>query len=267
MPEKSKHALTEEITHISNGLAIYKVGASPFWQVRIRDRKAGRYIVRSSKETSKIKAREAAVELAADILSKERPVERQFTFQYYADRLITRSAGMVARGERNANYVKTLKLCIDNAEWGLMRTFKHQDVREIRTRHYQEFMEALAKKRPDLSTSTRNTITATLRNVLKVARDDGVIDSLPATPRTAQRDNPRSHFPFSPLVARKDDLYQRILTTAKRLADEGRVVRWNPITAELYDLIIFITHSFVRPISSELYALRHADVAEAETFL
>ncbi len=32
------------------------------------------------------------------------------------------------------------------------------------------------------------------------------------------------------------------------------------VTDELYDLIMFVTHTFVRPITSELYALRHRDI-------
>jgi hypothetical protein len=48
------------------------------------------------------------------------------------------------------------------------------------------------------------------------------------------------------------------------MAEEGEVVRWIPVTDELYDLILFVTHTFVRPIASELYALRHRDITVAE---
>jgi hypothetical protein len=106
-------------------------------------------------------------------------------------------------------------------------------------------------------------LTATFRNVLKVARDDGVIDSIPSTPRTRQKDNPRSYFPFHPLVAKEADAYQAILKAAKDLASEGASVRGVLVTEELYDLILFVTHSFVRPIVSELYALKHGDVTVA----
>jgi len=74
----------------------------------------------------------------------------------------------------------------------LMQHFAGRDVRELTTRDYFQFMSSLAKKRPDLSTSTRNLLSATFRNVLKVARDEGVIDALPSTPRTRQKDNPRA---------------------------------------------------------------------------
>jgi hypothetical protein len=68
-----------------------------------------------------------------------------------------------------------------------MRKFGLRDVREIKTRDFQEYIEDLSRKRPDLTPSTKNTILATFRNVLKVARDDGVIHSMPDTPRTSRK--------------------------------------------------------------------------------
>jgi hypothetical protein len=47
------------------------------------------------------------------------------------------------------------------------------------------------------------------------------------------------------------------------MADQRIAVRGVEITDELYDLVLFLTHSFVRPISSELYAIRHSDITIA----
>ena len=105
---------------------------------------------------------------------------------------------------------------------------------------------------------------AAFRNVLKMAREEGAIDVIPDTPRAKQRDNPRPFFRFYPLVSRKDDVYKKVLDTAKQMAREGVVVRGVPVTDELYDIILFLTHSFVRPIVSELYAIKHNDVTVAE---
>ncbi|MGB8550402.1 MAG: hypothetical protein WCD82_19705, partial [Xanthobacteraceae bacterium] len=138
------------------------------------------------------------------------------------------------------------------------------DVRELKTRHFAEFINDLARKRPDLSTSTFNMLGATVRNVLKVARDDGVIDDIPDTPRRPQKDNPRAFFRFHPLVSKEDDAYKKLLETAKAMASEGPQIRGVAVTDELYDLILFVTHSFVRPTITELYALRHNDVTVAE---
>ena len=139
-------------------------------------------------------------------------------------------------------------------------TLEHGDVRELTTRDWQLFIEKLTRKRSDLSSSTRNMLMATFRNVLKVARDDGLIDVVPATPRQRQKDNPRSFFRFAPLVEPERDEYQQLLKGAKRLADDHAVVRGVEVTGELYDLILFCVHSFVRPTSTELYALKHNDI-------
>jgi hypothetical protein len=71
---------------------------------------------------------------------------------------------------------------------------------------------------------------ATFRNVLKVARDDGLIDFVPATPRQRQQDNPRPFFRFAPLVATDRDEYQQLLEGAKKLADDHTIVRGVEVT-------------------------------------
>jgi integrase len=160
-----------------------------------------------------------------------------------------------------ASVIRTTKLFLDNDDWGLVRHFGTRDVRELTTRDWQLFIEKISRKRSDLSTSTRNMLMATFRNVLKIARDDGLIDVVPATPRVRQKDNPRAFFRFKPLVPEDRDEYQKLLQGAKQLATEAKVVRGVEITTELYDLILFCVHSFVRPTTTELYALRHNDIA------
>src|SRR5258705_13358486 len=102
------------------------------------------------------------------------------------------------------------------------------------------------------------------RNVLKVAREEGAIDDLPDTPRVPQKDNPRPFFRFYPLVDQEHDAYRKLLKTAREMAEEGVVVRGVPVTYELYDVIVFLTQSFVRPVVSELYAIRHSDITVSE---
>jgi hypothetical protein len=147
---------------------------------------------------------------------------------------------------------------------GLVRHFGTKDVRTLKTHDFRNYIENLARKRPHLSASTRNTILAAFRNMLKVARDEGVIERVPDTPRTKQHDNPRPFFRFYPLVSRKDDAYKKVLDTAGAMAKEGVVVREVPVTDELYEVILFLTHSFVRPIVTALYAIKHSDITVAE---
>jgi hypothetical protein len=74
-------------------------------------------------------------------------------------------------------------------------------------------------------------------------------------------DNPRAFFRFHPLVDKKHDEYKTLLTAAKKMADEKIRVRDTIISDELYDFILFMTHSFLRPTESEIYALTHRDIA------
>jgi hypothetical protein len=146
----------------------------------------------------------------------------------------------------------------------LVRHFATRDVRELKTRDWQLFIEKIAARRPDLSSSTRNTLMAAFRNVMKVVCDDGLIDVVPDTPRVTVRGNPGPFFRFHPLVTQANDEYKKLLAGAKTLAANGIVVRGVSVTEELYDLILFTVHSFVRPMTTELYALKHNDITMAD---
>jgi len=259
---QSPHRLDGEITTILPGLAIYKTHASPYYQARIRVPK--RYIVRSTKEKTKVKARQAAIELAREIHELAPKVPKEYTFKTYALTWVERSRGMADRGERNRNYLRTERLCIENSSWGLLTYFGEMDVRKIKTRDFLEFRESLRKRFPKLAASTHGTISSTFRNVMKVARDDGEIDNVPETPRLKHSDKPRSFFRFKPLVAKEADEYHLLRKVALEMAAENLVIRGVAVTGELYDLILFLVHSFVRPSTTELFALKHKHVVVAD---
>jgi hypothetical protein len=119
-----------------------------------------------------------------------------------------------------------------------MKAFSDQDVRQIKTRHFQQFMNTVAVKRPDLSPSTRNGLSATFRNVLKGASDDGVIDRVPSTPRTPHSDNPRPFFRFYPLVPKS-----HYLASCRRRAVCGD---W---MVEIVGLKLVTHHPVIEPVS------------------
>jgi len=246
------------------GVSIYQVKGSQNWYVRVWDRERHRYIVRTTGVRTAVKAREIAKEYALELLRSEKPVDREFTFRHFALKCLSNSAAMVAKGERNSNYARVIQWVIQKDDWGLVRRFGPRDVRSIKTQDVHNYIEALEKTKPHFSSSTKNTILAAFRNVMKVARDEGVIDHVPDTPRTRQRDNPRPLFRFYPLVSKEDDAYKKLLDAAKTIAGEGVVVRGVPVTDELYDIILFVTHSFVRPTTTELYAIKHNDVTVAD---
>lgn len=255
---------TPKAIKLYKGLSIYRVKNSPNWMVRAWDRKRKRYLVKSTGQSSSILAKEAAQELAIAMLKSEVPVEVEYTFKHFAQKLLRKSKLQASNGERSAQYVKTMHWAIVNADWGLLEYFEDHDIRTIRTHHWNEYLNWLNGKRSDLAPSTKNTLSATFRNVMKIAQEEGVIGDAPQTPRSKLRDNPRPFFRFQPLVSKKEDAYQKLLKAAKEMAEKEVVIRGVPVTEELYDLILFTVHSFVRPISTELYALTHGDVLVAD---
>ena len=242
------------------GVSIYKVDGSENWYVRVWDRERQRYIVKTTGVRTAVKARAIAKEFALELLRSEKPVDREFTFRHFALKCLTNSSALVAKGERNSNYARVLQWVIQKDDWGLVRRFGAKDIRSIRTQDVRNYLENLEQSKPHFSPSTKNTILAAFRNVMKVARDEGVIDYVPNTPRSRQKDNPRPFFRFYPLVSKESDAYRKLLAAAMTMAKEGVVVRGVPVTYELYDIILFVTHSFVRPTTTELYALKHNDI-------
>ena len=255
MAKKSKSSLDGKIITIRRGVAIYKTLASPYWWARIRDPKANKYIVRTTKETSRVEARTAAEELASTLVSQKSPVPDDMTFKHYAIRFQQHANRMVEKGERNQNYIRTAYLFLDNKDWGLLKQFSTKDIRQIKTRSWIEYRDQIITKHPTLSSSTLKMLSATLRNVLKIARDDGLIDELPDTPRVRQKDTARPFFRFHPLVDKEDDAYRKLLVTATEMAKENTVIRGIQTTTELYRIIVFCTNSFVRPTTTELWDL------------
>jgi hypothetical protein len=95
-------------------------------------------------------------------------VERQFTFRHFAQRASAKGSRLVADGDRNVGTVKATEWAIHNPDWGLLKWFGNKDVRKINTRDYNEYMTQLTKRRPDFSSSTKNTVMAAFRNVPEV---------------------------------------------------------------------------------------------------
>jgi site-specific recombinase XerC len=249
---------------IFRGLSIYKVRGSQYWYVRVWDSDARKYRVKGTGETSRIEAREAAIDYARTVLEADPQVPVEFTFKHFAVKCLAKGSRLAADGDRHIGTIKAIGWALQNNDWGLLRWFGRKDVRKITTRDFTAYMEDLSQRRPQLSSSSRNSIMSAFRNVLKVAMEQGAIDAVPATPRTKQVDNPRPFFRFFPLVPEKDDALRRLLTEAKAMADQGLVIRGVPVTDELHDRIAFLVQSFVRPLGSELYAIRHNDVTVSE---
>jgi hypothetical protein len=264
MPTKkpSRNAVDGKIHIIRRGLAVYKVNASPFYRVRIRLPSTGKYLVRSTKAISKISAIAAAEEFFEDLRQSKfvEAVPKSYLFATFADKLIDRQNKLAADGKLHPRQASNDRNILLN-KGGLVPFFGRRDITTIRTNDITAYLEHVRRTNPNkLTPSTLNKKIIAFRKVLKIAYEDGVIENLPLTPLVSRQDNPRPYFSFSTNGEKGKDDYSRLLKGARGLADKGVLVRGVPITSELYDFILFMTHSFLRPVESEIFALQHKHV-------
>ncbi|MGH2478046.1 MAG: hypothetical protein ACRED7_12360 [Stellaceae bacterium] len=262
----TRNALDGKIVHIRRGLAVYKVKASPFYRARIWLPAQKKRAVRTTKATNRVEAISAAESFLSAMGTRgvftDPPKER--TFEHFAERLVETEKARGESGKISPRSWSNTKNLLNHPTWGAVSYFGRHDVGEIETKDYLRYMTFVREQDASLSAGTMNHIAVVFRKVLSLAQNEGVIDAVPATPREKHKDNPRSFFRFSPLVSKKDDEYELLKTTAQKMARERVVVRGVVITEELYDFILFMTHSFLRPTESEIYALTLRDCVIAE---
>ena len=266
MKKPNRFALQGKIINLRRGLAIYKVNASPYYRVRVWVPSQKRRIVRTTKTANRVEAISIAEEFLNTLGSrgvlKEVPQNR--TFDNFANKLLLNEKARGERGEISRRLWSVTKFYLNHKKWGILRRFAKTDITTIQTKHYHQYLDWVQEQDSSLRPATINQIASAFSKVLKLAQQEGIIDSIPATPRVKRQDNPRSFFRFYPLVDRKHDEYQLLLKTAKVMAEEKVRVRETIVTDELYDFILFMTHSFMRPTESEIYALTHRDIAIAD---
>jgi len=263
---KSLDIMDGKVVHLRHGVALYKVKASPYWKCRIWLPAKKKRIVKSTRETARAEAIRDAEELFAAMGSRgvldSTPKEK--TFEHFADKLAEIEIAKGKSGEIFQRQHQNTSSLIRNQEYGAVVYFKDKSIDQIGTREFNGYISWVRSQKPTLSVGTLNHIAVVFRKVMTVAYNAGVIASVPETPRQKQKDNPRSFFRFKPLVSKEHDEYKLLIDTADAMAKERVRVRETVITDELRDFILFMTHSFMRPTESEVYALTHRDISTAD---
>ncbi|MDU8945843.1 tyrosine-type recombinase/integrase [Ovoidimarina sediminis] len=254
MPRKSKTSKksADSITsqkHLRKGLTIYKTGRSPFWNIRLRDPLLGKYVVRSSKETTRLEAIEAAYEFADTYRSKansEFAHTKAVSFENYAKLLI-------AAQEGKSKWAHGDNKLLNRPKDGLIAYFGKYDVTKISAGKIREYLLHLDKNRDKpLAPSTKSKHVVIIRKVLTLAVEDGLMHTLPPMPKLKTVDTPRHTF--------TDKEYVRFSQASFECAKRGDVVRGVKITGHHAKMFKFIVHSFLRPTEGELFGLKHKDI-------
>ena len=262
----SRHTLDGKIVNLRKGLAIYKVQASPYWRCRIWLPSKKKRIVKTTKAITRAEAITVAEEFFSAMGSKgsldQTPKEK--TFQHFAEKLVQAEKLRGERGEISPRLWSVTSFYLNHRTWGAVKYFAGRAVADITQVDYRQYMDWVQVQNNELKPATLNHISGCFSKVMKTADFERAVPMLFPMPRVKRKDNPRAYFDFYPLVPKKDDEWELLKSTAKIMADEKFSVRGAVITDELYDFIIFMVHSFLRPVGSEIYALRHRDVVVSE---
>ena len=244
------------VKHLRRGLSLFKTGRSPFWQVRIYDNLNRRYVVRSTKETSRLDAAEVAWELLDDFKAKQNSDNAQTkkrSFEHYAHLLSEMSRVQKKGGRNKYAFSDEYKILYREGD-GVVSYFGKYDVGKITSGMVRDYLVFLDKRRDKpLAPSTKAKQCMMIRKVLMLALEDGLIDIIPTMPKQRTVDKPRISF--------SDSEYRKLLEVARACAERGDTVRGVPVTREHYNLIVFAVHSFLRPTETELFGIRFCDIA------
>jgi hypothetical protein len=185
------------VKQIRKGVAIYKTERSPFWFARIWNPHESKYLVRSTKETSRIEATDAATELADSLIAskfKNTKSKKPVSFETYAERLLEETKQRTKCKTVSYAYRDEHKILYRKDD-GLIAYFGSTSITDINAGTIRSFVTTLDQGRSKpLANSTKAKNLAVLKRVLELALDDDVIPKLPRIPTLTQKDNARPTF-------------------------------------------------------------------------
>ena len=250
-PNPSSPNAVKKLKHIRRGLAIFLVASSPYWRVRWWHPSEQRYIVKSTKETSRIEAMEAAEELINSYVAKAPKIERKHMFDYYAKSL-DQSNILHAK----PSTMKNDRTCLFNEKTGLVAHFGKKLVQDISASDIRDYVINLDNDRAKpLTRGAKVKYLTTLKKVFVMAAEEGVISHIPTFPKLKEPINARVTF--------TDAEFKKLLETIQTIADrDDTVVASRKIDMQMYHMVSFLVNSFMRPTRTELLALRNRDITE-----
>ena len=240
-------------------LTIYKMMKSPYYYVRLFEaKKVIRKCTKTQDRKEAIKfAEKFFVEIKYKVLNKE-PLSSRSGFEACALGLQEENKAKIERGELSEKK-------FTNDEYRLKKDllpfFRSYEVNEINYRVINAYIASLNSK-PDERKLSSNSIKVHLshiKTILKYAQRMEVISALPAFPSIKTVDKPRSWFNKAE--------YSKLHNTARTHVGEKFTINSNKnsflrngvLTQELYDLILFMTNTFIRP--TDIRVLKHQHIA------
>ena len=209
--------------------------------------------MRSSQEINRLDAIEVAKEFSAKFYSKDgKSVPRTALFKTVIEELMEHQKHLSGK-DRSSSYAKDDEKIINRKKDGLIPFFGNMDIREIDYKDIRNYLHLLDKNREGgMSKSSKSKHLNILSKTFKLAVQNKIIGRTPYIPVVGTEDLPR------PTFTEKE--YKKFLKTTTEIVKKEIEVRGVPLTNEMYFFIVFMTHTFLRPVSSEIFAIKYRDV-------
>lgn len=256
----------ESVPGYPDKLKIYRIAASPFWQVRCFE--SGKTIKRSTGATDKREAIKFAKTLYDQLIFNKLngvALTKQSRFDACAKKMLEAQTARVARKEiTHQSHQNDIYLL----ESKILPTFREMDVGEITYDELEKFVGTIGKT--GLSPSSIQRYLGIVRKVLDYALNRNILQALPKFPKIKKRDEPRGWFTtdeYKALVTRAKALIgteHAIRAKPKKGQQQGNVIRRLKFTLDLQKMIEFMVDGFIRPTDLKNMQHQHVEIVRDE---
>ena len=244
----------ESIPRYPEKLVIFRIPASKFYWARFYD--SGRIFKRSTKTDIKREAQKAAIAFYEELLGRKAggmSIGKKTRFEVCAKEVLKLQEGKIKRGEVSAALNVNEK---SRLQKHMLPFFREYDVTQIDYFLIETYLSILSDE--GLKPATVKLHESQLRKILKHAHRKKIIDHLPAFPSMPTADAPRAYFNSSQYSKLHNKAKALIGTELVLKNKEDKVLRHVRMTEELYNLILFMTNTFVRP--TDIKILKNSQV-------
>lgn len=278
---KVRHrTLASEVAYIKDypqKLFIYKMPASPFWWCRYYI--AGKTIRRSTQTDSKQRAIAFAKDFYSELVVEYKDAsstKSKSNFEVLAKELLQLEKSRLERAE-------ITKITYDNTKYRydkyILPYFRKRDIRTIDYYDLEKFLASLSDK--ELTPSTLGSYMRLTHKVFSYAVRKKIIQQTPQFPVVKMKDVARGWFTYTEykqvkeaakqysgikMEVRKwkdskdETQTQYIRTDASSAEKLGDLMRRVEMTEDLHKLVVFMSHSYIRPTDIKVLKHEHVDV-------
>ena len=254
-----------------NTLTIYKMEASQFYYVRYYE--DGKITRRSTKTEDRREALKFAEEFFVELKSKKLnnlPLTKKSGFVACAWGLLKENEARAARKEIAARKIHDDRLRLNG---DIVPFFKKYEAHQVDYKVINEYLTQLNTDDRELSVSSLKVQLSHIKTILRYAQRMNIISTLPAFPSLRTVDTPRSWFSSVEYNKLRGTAFANIGMVKKVFSFDEKTKTQKPmrnieLTQELYDMILFMVNTPIRPTDLRVLKHKHIDIVrEPNQFL